>query len=736
MSNPQEESQLQNPAQSGRINLGSEDEKSTSTPYYSASGSPSTQGPPHSLVHFDPSSDFTTDEEIEAAMERLALRFGDTTLNDTEIDTGDLLADIGLELVLSDPALRPHSSLMGDQPNLTFVSPSKITQDEPNAVIPVPSQVYEKEKSKELQSGFQPIDHTNNSTTDEDDLAEFYRAFEVLKISQTSVPYKNYNETFEKSRPLGTNSPTLVILSPSSYDHVFSRSWVPKGQKSSIVERPQRLMACSIGIGAAIAQAPEKFELRASYRKPNLCDSSHVRKVHGINWAPRLYQLCKDSKEKLDKKQIEVPPEWHSGDIYLTPGTVNALEGVVGAVEEGIDALFSEKSASFDQVFVSVRPPGHHSHTCAPSGFCLINNVHIAIQYAASTYGVTHAVILDFDLHHGDGSQDICWKLAGLEDPEDDTGDSTVSSSAEKSLSNIGYFSLHDINSFPTETGYATAENIKNASVCLMAHGMCVWNVHLEKYTTESDFMRLYDSKYSALFTKAREYLAHSKRGHYAEQEAAAAQAQRGARGRSRNSHPLPEKPLIPFKPLILVSAGFDASENENINMRRHGVHVPTSFYNRFTKDAVSLARDYSDNKLISLLEGGYSDGALSTGIFSHLTGLAGLDLASSRCKPEVTKKFEEGCKLKWDVNTFLKRPRSSSTSRGLIGDDEYTWLASGVSLGRLLWPLDIQRAALIASTPKASPSRQALRDEKYNDIRTSAGRVLRNRSQLHGSRT
>lgn len=637
------------------------------TPFYSAAASPGEELMSPTIGRSNPNSAMMTNAELEEAMASLTLRFGDSNLNGN-MDTGELLADIGLEFLLSDPALRSDDQLKSPPP----FTPHRVPNSTP---------YLDEKPSKGL-----------TSNTD-DDLVDFYKAFKRLRIQSPSL---------ETTR----NSPTLIILSPLSYDHVFSRSWATKTHKASIVERPQRLMACSIGIGAALAHAPEKFELRASHRRPDLRNSLHVSKVHGKNWASRLYDLCGESKEKLARKEVEVPSDWHSGDLYLTPGTISALEGVVGAVEEGIDALFSETSTSrYDHAFVSVRPPGHHSHACAPSGFCLINNVHIAIQYAAKQYGVTHAVILDFDLHHGDGSQDICWDLAGFEESK---------KPEEKVLSKIGYFSLHDINSFPTETGYATAENIKNASVCLMAHEMCVWNIHLEKYTTEEDFMKLYDSKYSVLFKKAQEYLLQCQNEHYAQQLAATSPPSRG-RGRSKSGQQPKPAEVIPFKPLILISAGFDASENENINMRRHGVHVPTSFYNRFTKDAVKLAKDFSNNKLISLLEGGYSDGALSTGIFSHLMGFSGSEVLPTRCNSEVTKKFEQGCKLKWDQSAVFRRSKSSNGDKVKLGDHDFAWLANGISLGRLLWPLEIQQATLVPTTPQTSSP-------------PTSARILRNR--------
>src|SRR5438874_22016 len=102
------------------------------------------------------------------------------------------------------------------------------------------------------------------------------------------------------------------------------------------------------------------------------------------------------------------------------------------------------------------------------SGFCYLNNVHIAIARASQLYGLTHAVILDFDLHHGDGSQSIAWALNDKRQV-----------SKGSLLPTIAYYSLHDIKSYPCELG--DTEKVKNASLCMEdAHGQNVWNVHLE----------------------------------------------------------------------------------------------------------------------------------------------------------------------------------------------------------------------------------------------------------------
>ncbi|ODV59645.1 histone deacetylase, partial [Ascoidea rubescens DSM 1968] len=514
----------------------------------------------------------------------------------------------------------------------------------------------------------------------------------------------------------------LIILSPLSLNHTFGRSWVSKSDLSSIVERPQRLLAASIGIAAALSLFPQNFKVYLSNFKSSLY-SHHVVKIHGKKWPQEIEKLCQESEKKLAKNQMEVPEGWPNGDIYLNKNTILALKGVVGTLEKSVDSIFDEKTRffnSFKKVFVVIRPPGHHSHPCTPSGFCLINNAQIAIQYASDTYNITHAVILDIDLHHGDGTQDICWKRAGFNSENlvsdfDSAFDLNInknefsnnkydSSTKKKSLDpKVGYFSLHDINSFPTELGHATASRIKNASTCLIGHGLCIWNVHLQKYKDDNEFYQQYKTRYNQILSKAEEFLTQEKLEYKNKLDDYYIQLDRYNKTKSqsfqtqnyifdenqKNSLDHNEnynknynkgfqlkKPLKPaeFKPMIVISSGFDASEYESQNMRRHDVHVPTSFYCNFTKDVVKLSEKFTKGRVLSLLEGGYSDAALCSGIFSHLIGLADCNWKENWGKEETIKELTKGCRTKWKQ---IKYPRN----------ELQRWATQVIKLGRLLLP-------------------------------------------------
>ncbi|QLG70450.1 hypothetical protein HG535_0A03890 [Zygotorulaspora mrakii] len=485
---------------------------------------------------------------------------------------------------------------------------------------------------------------------EKDPLESFYRQFQVFVQNNPNVI-----SAARAASQIPESAKAVVVLSPYSLRHTFPRDWVSKSYRKTIVERPERLLAGSMGISAAVTMYPALFTLKSSHERKGSLLSAHVLKIHGKDWPPTLLHLCKEADRKLAKQAIEVPDSWNSGDNYLSSKTIEALEGSIGALETGVDSIFSGPSPEHisNRAFVAIRPPGHHCHVATPSGFCLLNNAHVSIEYAADRYGVTHAVILDFDLHHGDGTQDICWKRAGFR-PEEEEKDSDGYDEFGKKFSEfpqVGYFSMHDINSFPTESGYATKDNIKNASTCIMnAHDVNIWNIHLSEWKTEEEFNKLYQSKYRTLFAKADDFF--------------------------RSAKLQMEELGKPYKALVVISAGFDASEFEQTTMQRHGVNVPTNFYTMFTKDALKLAQMHSDGKVLSVLEGGYSDKAITSGTFAHLIGLQNQNWIKEWGSEQVVKEIVRGCKSNW-------KPYKSKKSKDVIR----IWAEEVIKLGRAMIP-------------------------------------------------
>jgi len=89
-------------------------------------------------------------------------------------------------------------------------------------------------------------------------------------------------------------------------------------------------------------------------------------------------------------------------DTVVSPGSGNAALHAVGAACAAVDAVFIRESTN---AFCAVRPPGHHAEPDAAMGFCLFNNIAIAAEYARKHHGIKRVAIVDFDVHHGNGTQ-------------------------------------------------------------------------------------------------------------------------------------------------------------------------------------------------------------------------------------------------------------------------------------------------------------------------------------------
>jgi acetoin utilization deacetylase AcuC-like enzyme len=91
-------------------------------------------------------------------------------------------------------------------------------------------------------------------------------------------------------------------------------------------------------------------------------------------------------------------------DTILSHGSIDAALRAAGAVVAGVDAVMSGKARS---AFAAVRPPGHHATPEIPGGFCIFNNVAIGARHAQARHGAAKVAILDFDVHHGQGTQAV-----------------------------------------------------------------------------------------------------------------------------------------------------------------------------------------------------------------------------------------------------------------------------------------------------------------------------------------
>jgi acetoin utilization deacetylase AcuC-like enzyme len=94
------------------------------------------------------------------------------------------------------------------------------------------------------------------------------------------------------------------------------------------------------------------------------------------------------------------------GDTIVSPGTWEAARRAVGAGLDAVDIVMSGEAAN---AFCQVRPTGHHAESHRAMGFCLFNNIAIAAHYARAKHGAERVAVVDFDVHHGNGTQDIFW---------------------------------------------------------------------------------------------------------------------------------------------------------------------------------------------------------------------------------------------------------------------------------------------------------------------------------------
>lgn len=111
----------------------------------------------------------------------------------------------------------------------------------------------------------------------------------------------------------------------------------------------------------------------------------------------------------LDALVSAAPAEGYmpvGSDTVMNPETLEAIRRAAGAAVAAVDDVMR---GAIDNAFVAARPPGHHAGPRTPMGFCFVNNVAVAARHAQAMHGAERVAIVDFDVHHGNGTQDIFW---------------------------------------------------------------------------------------------------------------------------------------------------------------------------------------------------------------------------------------------------------------------------------------------------------------------------------------
>ena len=262
------------------------------------------------------------------------------------------------------------------------------------------------------------------------------------------------------------------------------------------------------------------------WKKPLKFDTKYLKIAHESDYIDEV-------ENSFPKKGLH----FLDGDTIVSPGSRQASSDAVASIITAIDSV---QNKEFKNVFCPVRPPGHHAEKDKAMGFCIYNNVAVGAHYLIDKYKFNKIAIIDFDVHHGNGTQDIFYDN-------------------EKVL----YISTHQYPFYPG-TG-ANNEKGKHDNIL---------NIPLPAGTNSEEYFNAYE-------------------------------------------HVL--KKLKEFKPeFLLFSAGFDAHQDDPLAQFK----LRSKDFYDITKRTLKVINESVNNKVVSILEGGYDLNALKESSEYHLKAL------------------------------------------------------------------------------------------------------------------
>jgi len=178
----------------------------------------------------------------------------------------------------------------------------------------------------------------------------------------------------------------LTDITPPKTALIYDDAYLRHNPGDSHPERAARVSAIMEQLRAS------DFWARLKQLPTKSASDSELRLVHTDTYLKELHAADQQAPVSLD------------ADTVLGPGSLDVAKRGVGAALNAVDAVIS---GTADRVFIPSRPPGHHAFADRASGFCFFNNVAIAARYAQSAHNVKRVLIVDWDVHHGNATQDI-----------------------------------------------------------------------------------------------------------------------------------------------------------------------------------------------------------------------------------------------------------------------------------------------------------------------------------------
>ena len=138
----------------------------------------------------------------------------------------------------------------------------------------------------------------------------------------------------------------------------------------------------------------ESLSKRLGRITPNPASNEDIARCHREDLIREIESICKRGETFVDV------------DTRVSPESFEVAKMAAGAAIAAVDAVLKEDGG---RAFGVIRPPGHHATVTTAMGFCLFNNAAIGARYAQAKHGVERVLIIDWDVHHGNGTQDIFW---------------------------------------------------------------------------------------------------------------------------------------------------------------------------------------------------------------------------------------------------------------------------------------------------------------------------------------